>query len=52
MVLYITIFLIGSTNFRDLWVWLKNFESEIGGEVLAIVHNGNLSNGIMFFLEA
>jgi hypothetical protein len=31
---------------------LKNFESETGGDVLAIAHNGNLSNGIMFPLEA
>ncbi len=52
MVPYTTIPPIGSTNPRDLWAWLKNFESETGGEVLAIAHNGNLSNGIMFPLEA
>ena len=42
----------GSTNPRDLWNWLEDFESNIGGDVLAIAHNGNLSNGIMFPLEA
>jgi len=52
MVPYTTIPPTGSTNPRDLWAWLKNFESETGGDVLAIAHNGNLSNGIMFPLEA
>jgi len=42
----------GSTNPRDLWKWLKRYEATTGGEVLAIPHNGNLSNGIMFPLEA
>ncbi len=52
MVPYTTIPPIGSTNPRDLWKWLRNFESATGGDVLAIAHNGNLSNGIMFPLEA
>ena len=52
MVPYTTIPPTGSTNPRDLWKWLQNFESKTGGEVLAIAHNGNLSNGIMFPLEA
>jgi len=52
MVPFTTIPSTGSTNPRDLWAWLKNFESETGGDVLAIAHNGNLSNGIMFPLEA
>ena len=38
----------GSTTPRDLWAWLENFEAKTGGDVLAIAHNGNLSNGIMF----
>ena len=42
----------GSPNPRDLWTWLENFERTTGGDVLAIAHNGNLSNGIMFPLEA
>ena len=31
-----------------LWAWLANYESTTGGRVLAIPHNGNLSNGRMF----
>ncbi|MEM9257452.1 MAG: DUF3604 domain-containing protein [Pseudomonadota bacterium] len=41
----------GSTTPRDLWVWLENYERTTGGEVLAIAHNGNLSNGIMFPMD-
>jgi hypothetical protein len=39
---------MGSNNPRDLWKWLQNYEDKTGGEVLAIAHNGNLSNGTMF----
>jgi hypothetical protein len=42
----------GSPNPRDLWEWLTTYEQSTGGDVLAIAHNGNLSNGIMFPLEA
>ncbi len=42
----------GSPNPRDLWEYLAAYEEKTGGEVLAIPHNGNLSNGIMFPLEA
>ncbi len=42
----------GSPNPRDLWKWMAEYESKTGGRVLAIPHNGNLSNGIMFPLEA
>jgi hypothetical protein len=31
-----------------LWQWLANYEAETGGKLLAIPHNGNLSNGRMF----
>ena len=31
-----------------LWAWLANYEATKGGHVLAIPHNGNLSNGRMF----
>jgi hypothetical protein len=41
----------GSTNPRDLWKWMESYEKETKGRVLAIAHNGNLSNGIMFPLE-
>ncbi|MDA1074559.1 MAG: DUF3604 domain-containing protein [Proteobacteria bacterium] len=33
---------------RDLWSALARYEEATGGEVLAIAHNGNLSNGMMF----
>jgi len=39
---------IGSTDPLDLYEWLENFEAKTGGSALAIAHNGNLSNGIMF----
>ena len=42
----------GSSDPRDLWKYLSNYEEKTGGEILAIPHNGNLSNGIMFPLEA
>jgi hypothetical protein len=42
----------GSINPRDLWKWMQGYEEKTGGRVLAIPHNGNLSNGIMFPLEA
>ncbi|TIP30036.1 MAG: DUF3604 domain-containing protein [Mesorhizobium sp.] len=38
----------GSDNPRDLWKWMSAYEEKTGGDVLAIAHNGNLSNGIMF----
>jgi len=38
----------GSTNPEDLWTQLEAFEDKTGGDVLAIAHNGNLSNGMMF----
>lgn len=41
----------GSPNPRDLWKWLQKYEDTTGGQVLAIPHNGNLSNGIMFPLQ-
>jgi hypothetical protein len=39
---------IGSPDPRELWKWLQLYEDTTGGDVLAIPHNGNLSNGIMF----
>ena len=38
----------GSDDPKDLWKYLQAYEDKTGGEVLAIAHNGNLSNGIMF----
>lgn len=45
---YVTIKPIGSDNPRDLWKWMAAYEAKTGGRVLAIPHNGNLSNGRMF----
>ncbi len=39
---------LGSPDPRDLWKWMANYEAKTGGDVLAIAHNGNLSNGEMF----
>ncbi len=39
---------LGSTNPVDLWNWMDEYEAKTAGQVLAIAHNGNLSNGIMF----
>ncbi len=37
-----------SFNPEDLWKWMGRFEEKTGSQVLALAHNGNLSNGIMF----
>ena len=34
--------------FGNLWKLLRVYEDKTGGDVLAIAHNGNLSNGLMF----
>ena len=39
---------MGSDNPEDLWKWMAAYEQKTGGSVLAIAHNGNLSNGLMF----
>jgi hypothetical protein len=40
-----------SFNPEDLWSWMESYEDTTGGRVLAIAHNGNMSNGIMFPVE-
>ena len=45
---YTTLKPLGSDNPRDLWKWLQMYEDRTGGQALAIAHNGNLSNGIIF----
>jgi hypothetical protein len=39
---------LGSDNPEDLWKWMTDYEAKTGGSLLAIAHNGNLSNGRMF----
>jgi len=39
---------VGSTDPLDLYNYLENYEAKSGGSALALAHNGNLSNGIMF----
>lgn len=38
----------GSPIPTDLYAWLEKYEEKTGGDILAISHNGNLANGIMF----
>ena len=52
MVPFTTVEPMGSVNPRDLWKWLEEYEAKTGGDVLAIAHNGNLANGIMFPMRA
>jgi hypothetical protein len=43
---------IGSTDPLELYKWMENYEAKTNGTVLALAHNGNLSNGIMFPVDA
>jgi len=36
---------------EDLWDYMASYEKTTGGSVLAIAHNGNVSNGLMFPVE-
>jgi hypothetical protein len=42
---------VGSPDPKDLWAWMENYEAVTGGDVTAIPHNGNVSNGMMFALR-
>ena len=42
---------LGSRDPRDLWKWMAHYEATTGGDLLALAHNGNLSNGIMFPMD-
>ena len=49
---YTTISPIGSTDPLDLYKYLENYEAKTNGAAMAFAHNGNLSNGIMFPVDA
>ncbi|MDS9467904.1 DUF3604 domain-containing protein [Paracoccus sp. MBLB3053] len=36
---------------NQFWEWMQAYEDKTGGQVLAVPHNGNLSNGLMFATE-
>jgi hypothetical protein len=40
--------LFDSMDPEDLWKYMASYEAETGGQVIAIPHNGNISNGLMF----
>jgi hypothetical protein len=40
--------LFDSQDPEDLWKYLASYEAKTGGAAIAIPHNGNLSNGLMF----
>ncbi|MEJ2402588.1 MAG: DUF3604 domain-containing protein, partial [Xanthomonadales bacterium] len=42
---------VGSTDPLELYKYLENYEARTGGSALALAHNGNLSNGIMFPID-
>ncbi len=42
---------VSGSDPESLWKWLADWETKTGGQVLAIPHNGNLSNGQMFDLK-
>ena len=37
-----------TTDPERVWDWMEAYEKSTGGRILAIPHNGNLSNGLMF----
>lgn len=39
---------VNSNDPEKLWEYMENYEAKTGGSVLAIPHNGNVSNGQMF----
>jgi len=43
---------LGSPDPLDLYSYLENYEKTTNGAVMTLAHNGNLSNGIMFPVDA
>ena len=42
---------LGTTDPLDLYKWLEDYENKTNGQVMALSHNGNLSNGWMFPID-
>lgn len=42
---------LGSQDPLDLYKWMEDYEVKTGGQILALAHNGNLSNGWMFPID-
>lgn len=40
------------TKVEQLWEWMAAYEEKTGGQVLAMPHNSNMSNGLMFEMTA
>ncbi|MFT5482114.1 MAG: hypothetical protein ACI9GW_000762 [Halieaceae bacterium] len=38
----------GNAEPTELWQHMERYETDSGGNVMSIPHNGNLSNGLMF----
>ncbi len=36
---------------EQLWAWMAKYEADSGGQVLAMPHNSNVSNGLMFAMN-
>jgi len=49
---YTTTAPMGSIDPLDLYKYLEDYEAKTNGAVMALAHNGNLSNGIMFPVDA
>jgi hypothetical protein len=49
---YTTLPPIGSPDPLDLYKYLENYEKKTNGSAMTFAHNGNLSNGIMFPVDA
>ena len=42
---------LDSQDPEKLWAFLEEYETKTGGDIMAIPHNGNISNGMMFQLN-
>lgn len=43
---------VGSNDPMDLYKYLENYEAKTNGATMTFAHNGNLSNGVMFPMDA